>query len=380
MKLPKRWLLVAAALIVVTTGVVTAYIALLHEKLALPELSQYYPLGLTFDGPSTGLRKTQVVATLDTAMADRSNVIWSASFQLAWKQLASDVANGPIHLRRDVPLVEHLNRSRNTSVDIPPDSLYVAAGRVRNGIVAKVQQEMSNRFPGVILPSFGNQDVVIAYGYLEAAVPFPLPYINGETRFVDTSGREVRVRAFGIRQQERFGAQGLRKQPKILFTNLGQEQPTHFAIDLCQESQPNQIVVARVNKGRSLAETLGEVDRRIKEYGELNDRSGRFGPADELLVPAMHWRVSHEFVELENETIENGEAKGTTIQSAFQTIELRLDQGGAEVKSQAGIELKSAPRLFYLNGPFLVYIKKRGADGPFFAMWIENSEMLVSLP
>ncbi len=33
-------------------------------------------------------------------------------------------------------------------------------------------------------------------------------------------------------------------------------------------------------------------------------------------------------------------------------------------------------RRFEFNRPFLLYIKKRGADYPFFVMWMDNAELL----
>jgi hypothetical protein len=34
------------------------------------------------------------------------------------------------------------------------------------------------------------------------------------------------------------------------------------------------------------------------------------------------------------------------------------------------------PRLFVLDRPFLLYLKKPNAKWPFFAMWVDNAELL----
>jgi len=35
------------------------------------------------------------------------------------------------------------------------------------------------------------------------------------------------------------------------------------------------------------------------------------------------------------------------------------------------------PRHLYFNKPFLIYVKKRGAEySPFFVMWVDNAELL----
>ncbi len=34
------------------------------------------------------------------------------------------------------------------------------------------------------------------------------------------------------------------------------------------------------------------------------------------------------------------------------------------------------PINYIVNRPFLIYIRKRGADRPFFVMWVDNAELL----
>ena len=35
------------------------------------------------------------------------------------------------------------------------------------------------------------------------------------------------------------------------------------------------------------------------------------------------------------------------------------------------------PRHFHFDRPFLIYVKKRGADySPFFVMWVDNAELM----
>lgn len=62
---------------------------------------------------------------------------------------------------------------------------------------------------------------------------------------------------------------------------------------------------------------------------------------------------------------------------AMQVIRFRLDRNGAELASQAKIHAKPAPTEFVFDQPFLLSIKKRGAQHPFFVMWVDNAELLV---
>ena len=47
------------------------------------------------------------------------------------------------------------------------------------------------------------------------------------------------------------------------------------------------------------------------------------------------------------------------------------------VESEAVIAaLGDSPMDFIFSRPFIVYMKKRGCDQPFFVMWVDNAELL----
>jgi hypothetical protein len=108
-----------------------------------------------------------------------------------------------------------------------------------------------------------------------------------------------------------------------------------------------------------------------------------------MAVPTAAWRVNHYFSELigMDKRLLNTGFEDYFILNAQQDTEFRLDRTGAEVKSEAKIEcVKSEavekdeeppPLKLIFDRPFLVYMKKRGADQPFFVMWVENAELLT---
>ncbi len=57
-------------------------------------------------------------------------------------------------------------------------------------------------------------------------------------------------------------------------------------------------------------------------------------------------------------------------------IDFRLDRCGAILKSHAINEVRCIAPRFVVNRPFLLYMKRRDADQPFFVMWVDNAELL----
>jgi hypothetical protein len=153
-------------------------------------------------------------------------------------------------------------------------------------------------------------------------------------------------------------------------------------VDLDRHSTPNQVVLARVERKGTLAETFDEAQRRIKAG---RDRSpGEQNPLefeDTLLVPNMNWKVRHEFPELlgEDKALKC-DGRLWPMEVAEQITAFRFEQAGIRIGSSSRIEAKSeikhGPRDFHFNRPFLLYLKKRNSERPFFVMWVDNAELL----
>jgi hypothetical protein len=335
------------------------------------------PLEMTYDGPSASLARTAILPTLDTPIPAGSSAVWCGSFQLAWNELK---AGGPVAVAGRDDLARRLSASTFSSAELSPGTHYAAAGLRKDGIVEKIRSDMARLFPGVPVPELGPGEVGVAYAYLRASVPFRLPYYEENLTFRDSAGREMAVRAFGLRQRDENSAMKLRGQIEVLFAKrVGWgEDPTEFAFDLCRDSSPDQVVVARLPRRGTLGEAVAEVGERARREREKGG-TGHFSITDHLLVPAMAWRVEHRFAELEGpeRRLAGGKFDGLYISRALQVIQFRLDRSGADLASEARIMVKGGPTRFLFDGPFLVYMKRRGAPGPYFVMWVDNAELLA---
>jgi hypothetical protein len=335
---------------------------------------------------------TEIVATLDGPIPQGKNVIWCASFLAAWKTLAEQIAQEPISLAGSGPLVASLNNASDPRTTIPTTALYVASGWKQRGIIEQIQNELAQKFPSKQPPRFSEarEDSFIAYSYLEANVKFSLPYFQNRQPlvFTDSAGRRTAVASFGIRHEDVYAYHELRAQPQVLFRNGDSfKHNLEFAIDLCPDSKPNQIVVARINAEPTLAAALARVEKEIRVMDQFEEnRPGytqylrRIGPNDTLLVPDMFWQISHHFRQLEGKAFANAKLKGQRLDIARQDIIFRLDRSGAELKSESAMACTPVPTHFVLDGPFLIYMSQRGSKTPYFALWVDNAGLLTKWP
>ncbi|MCX7427884.1 MAG: hypothetical protein NTW96_19930 [Planctomycetia bacterium] len=344
---------------------------------------------LTFDGDSQELKATIVVATLDAPIQEGMNAIWCASFLSAWKAMEEDVAKEPPSLQDSPKVALELNQAADPRPDVPKASMYVAAGWNDKGIVDQIQNDLAADFPTKAPPTFPGilPNSFVAYAYLEANVAFLVPYFQSRSPmvFTDGAGNKTELSSFGIRSEDDYAYEKLRAQPRVLFwKGKPWDKGLEFAVDLCAESSPSQIIVARINREPTLAAALARVESERAELEKTREKDPgwaqfveRIGPRDVLLVPDICWRISHHFAELECKTFTNSKLAGQRLDVAQQDISFRLDRSGAELKSESKQYCKPQDIHYVLDRPFLICMKKRDAKTPYFVMWVENAELLT---
>ncbi|MBN2293894.1 MAG: hypothetical protein JXM70_15810 [Pirellulales bacterium] len=369
----KKGACIAVGLVVVALVVVAFF--LLYDFNALPAADGES----AFAGDSKELKATEIVPTLDTPIPQGKNAIWCASFLSAWKTLEDDIAKEPISLAGDPQIVRALNEAADPRPHIPAESLYVAAGWNNEGITEQIKSDLAEKFPDKAPPVFPEiaLDSFVAYGYLEANAKFAIPYFQNREplEFTDTTGKKTKLNSFGVRFEDEFAYRELRQQPGILFVDRKKNRRRPDCIvDLDRFSQPNQIILALIDPKPTLAETLASAENKIKEAKK--EKIYGLGSSDVLLVPDMVWQITHRFIELEGIEFTNVKLKGQQIDHAQQDIQFCLDRSGIELKSEAKMYCESMETFYIFNRPFLLYMKKRDAEMPYFVMWVDNAELL----
>lgn len=335
----------------------------------------------SFVGNSTELKKTNIVATLDARVEEGMNTIWCASFVAAWKSIERDITKEPVALEGDPEIATVLNNAQDPSQYVPASNLYAIAGWTNKGIQEQIRKDLRQKFPTKQAPEFLDipNGSFLAYAYLEVNLPFTYKFKRNHEAllFTDSSGERTSVTSFGLPESV-FNDPRQKSQPKVLYHELDENQEAiEFAIDLDKRSQEDQIVVAYISPESTLEESVKKVQERIAEAEASED--GYDSPTV-LLVPDTVWQIAHRFTEIEGHKFSNPTMKGQTISRAFQYTQFRLDHEGAVLKSEAGMDSASEhpefKRHYIFDRPFLLYMKKRDADKPYFVMWVANAELL----
>jgi hypothetical protein len=346
----------------------------------------YSPPPFTFEGDSDQLKETVVVPTLDSPLPAGKSAVWCVSFQLAWNHLRDDVVRGPIRLANAQPIADRLNVAAHAEDDLAPDAVFAAAGLGKDGIVDRIHTQMAKKFPAAPRPTLHATPAgAVAYAYLTASSKFDIPFFDDDEPlpFTDAAGRTTPVAAFGIRQKDEYAYHQLRHQVEILYGGkevMAKGAEAEFVLDPCKTSRPYQVVVARVARRTTLAETLADVEAKAANQADADSFYRQVLPLDTVLVPTLAWSITHRFTELEglDKRFENPGLRNYHLDTAIQTIRFRLDRSGAELASEAKMYIKPMPADYHVNRPFLVYMKKRDGGRPFFVAWVETAELLAT--
>lgn len=334
---------------------------------------------------STQLSETQIIPTLETPLADSGNAVWCATFQVAWNNMRDDVIGGPVQISNAQEVTDRLNASTVTEAALPSGSYFAAAGRLEDGIIETIRQEMARKFPDVQLPEFDGAVGFVTYGYLDTKAAFTTPFVdtNQPIQFSDAAGAAHFVSGFGLHEGTDWDLRTQQAaQVKVLFSQTDEEsntfRPSAFALDLTADHADQQVIVAVLPRASHLRAALDDLASRIEKFPP-DEYAAELQEIDTLAIPNVAFHVKHEFAELQggDKAIENpGEFQNLPVVKAMQSIRFRLDKSGAAVVSESNMYPGAEPRHFVVDRPFLIVMKHRSSDEPYFVAWIDNSELL----
>ena len=148
----------------------------------------------TLQADAADLPGTIVTPHLQQEIPPGVNVLWCASFQLAWNE-AVEYAGGKLDLDPPSPMVDALNRQAVTKDHVPEGSCVAAAGLVGDGLVKRIEDRLDATFAGQADPELLQRlrslppGAVAMYSYLFRGLPFEYPFERlGPGRFTEGTG------------------------------------------------------------------------------------------------------------------------------------------------------------------------------------------------
>jgi hypothetical protein len=326
------------------------------------------------------LPQTDVLPYPDGPIVAGRNYVYCATFQLAWDKVREQVDGKPVLLAGSPEMATRLNEHHSDAFNLSPESYLAMAGRTDQGIVAKIRETMADRFPNATLgvPDPPRDTVLYIYSYLSRNMPFAEDFETPSSIEFHAAGRIRQVPAFSATfDPDKAKDRAWRKQVTV----LDYRDDDDFVLRLNTTLEDDELILAKVKPEGTLAATLEAVERRVKAAGEKSrgDEAGMPEEGDHLQVPMISLGVERDYPEVTKREFQNSQLPDLGIGEARQGIRFYLDQRGARLESRSGVLMVTTSevrRSFIFDKAFLLYMKRKNASAPYFAMWIGNAELL----
>jgi hypothetical protein len=327
------------------------------------------------------LKNTIVTPYFEYKTDQSKNIVFSSTFQMAWNELKESVVKGNIKLNNEPPLVGFLNVGKPSKKDLSDKDHVALAGLQKDNIIKRINDELKIKFkegaPTVSSDTLKSPDDILAYAYLFKNLKFkhtfealkkPIEFYNG-----------TKIKAFGIDKyslNEKHDKLG--KQVDIYGYRYDENDKRYsFVVKLYSESQNDEIVLASIKPKETLIDTVGYVSGIVEK-----EQPVILGEGDRLAIPVINFNLLKSYDELMDKNLLNTGFTDYRIAQALQSIKFKLDEKGAVLKSESKVGLEKwsggdKHKSLIFNEPFLIYLKEKNADYPYFAMWVNNTELLT---
>ena len=324
------------------------------------------------------LPATDISSHMEAPISSGRNVVYCATFQIAWNQLKDDILKEGIKVQAPVAMVAFLNKSLAVEADMDEKDYLALAGFVKGDIVGRINRGLQRQFgyDAWLLNPDEYQDpaTILVYTFLNKNLRFKYPFEGFKSPIHFGAGNSrAAVAGFGIHHYlSRPEHVQMGEQVEILDYKDNQ----NFIVRLKEESPDDEIVLAKVSPEATLLKTYQKVQSKI-----ANSQSMRLEKDDILHIPKFDIALLHSYSPLLGIHLANKGFEEYFFDEAVQRINFKLDESGAKVKSEGKIALKKGGpidfKLLLFDSPFLLYLKQQNGRYPYLMLWIENPELLV---
>lgn len=293
--------------------------------------------------------------------------VWCVTFQLVWNDLMDKVTGGkPVQLvGGNPPIADELNKRLYTDDILSPESYYKKQGEISKKLKKEIEKAIAKKFNETSdildMIDWTAKDSYLFYAMLKKDFTFKNAFnILGAEPF---AGSTENVKYFGINKDT---DKKIKDNVQVLYYNENE-----YAVKLLT-NENEEVILLKSDKEGDFTE--------LYDYVTSISKPSKMERNDELKVPNINIDKTISYDELCGKRIVGTNKK---ITKALQTIKFKMDNKGGTIKSEAAIGIMrmsltpDIARHFDFNDSFVMFLKEKGKDKPYFAARVENTEFLV---
>ncbi len=269
---------------------------------------------------------------LQSRMPEGKNVVFASAFALAWEEVAR-VGGSTILMQYDPPVMVGMQGEKDYRNDLEAAAWFAGGNYGSAGVLTQIREGLGAHWNGIATPMLLPDNV-------EPEHLFAYAYMFKHVAYNEREGHAAQI-APGVR-------------------------PEDFILDLPLTSADDRLLIASMPRGETLAET---VDRALSPRLAFTSTGMPAAWAlERYRVPKIHFDITWKF-------------RNTSARYV-----LKVDEFGATVLSEAAQMTLPLPPIIVARpggraqAPILVVLAKRNRTRPYFAAWIESTELLIPDP
>ena len=301
-----------------------------------------------------------------------TNSVWVGTFQIAWNEFMNRVGGNIKFEDGPSTLADELNKKTFTKDMISAEDYYVRVEKTTPELKVSILKDIDEKFKmknESILDQINFQpagESYTMYAMLSKNFEFEIPFDKlGALGFGDS--RE-RVEYFGINNASE---ENINDNVDVLFYNNNND----FSVKLKTKGN-DELILYKTKSTKSFNDIYKEITEKANAYNGKK----YFTASDELKVPYINVNTVINYNELCGRYIEG--TNGMYIANALQNVKFSLNERGGNLTSEAGIESEylkedEETRCFYFNDDFVIFMKEKDKSMPYFALKVDNYDILV---
>lgn len=316
--------------------------------------------------------KANIVPTYTRKIGNTDiNIIWGGNFQIAWNEFTERVIGREFKISdNDSEIMKELNKKTFTKNMISNDGYYLKIGKTSQNLKNEIIQETNEKFNVEDIKKLNEinfeekEGSYTIYSFLYKKFEFLTPFDRLSDQNFGNSSEKVKY--FGINNAS---DEMINENLSILFYN-----DKEYALKLLTNGN-DEIILCRTNYNGS----FDEIYNSIIENSQIFIGDKKFKESDELRIPYIEIDTLINYNELCGHL---DEKQNIYIANALQNIQISLNERGVNLTSSADIiseyNYESGERRFFdFSNNFIIFMKEKEADIPYFSLKIDNTDILV---
>ena len=299
-------------------------------------------------------KTTDFITTLETKISKDKNSIYCATFLFAWDEVRNKIKT-PIQIKKNFTDLNIINNSKSFIGTLKNDEYFASVEIKGNSIIADAKFEKTLSF---------------------------------ETSFVSYD-KELNFKGVAV---ESFGSHGFDYDINKMIGILYYENDNNFILKLQPKDKAHEILLFKPEKEfNTISEMYSEVEKLISIGKAMNMGNNNWKYSlledDKVIIPKINFNIKGDFKNIVGNTFSSNQNE-YLIEKAWQRTAFILDESGAKIESEAATQVatlsledvnieKPKPKKMVFDKPFLLLLKRVDSDNPYFAVWMNDSELMT---